>query len=188
MILNNIPVLKINIPSKKVEVSGYNWKVELSSFYADNNTQIRVQFHTPNYWSEYWIEIHKNNKQIWGEYNSRADELISLTKWDTISVIAWNTSSSWRSITAQDVKIYDNNPLLLKTGFPLPPRLISNIGENAVWTSFWLHIDNSWLGEQIETTPSMTAKTWTIQLGNAVAFFKIKWKDWKTYKLPVFGD
>ena len=189
LIVNNTPVLKTDIPSKKVEVSRYNWEVVLASFYAENNTQIRVQFHTPNYSSEYGIKIKKNNQQIWSEYNSRADEVITLTRWDTITVVAWNTSSSNRTITAQDVKIYDNNPWLNKRGFILNPRWINDIGKNTECTSFWLHTDNSWLGDQVDVSTVLnSATTWSIPLGNAIGFFKIQSKDWKTYKIPVYGD
>ena len=114
LIVNNTPVLKTDIPSKKVEVGRYNGEVVLASFFAENNTQIRVQFHTPNYSSEYGIKIKKNNKHYWDSYYSRADETISLVKGDVITAVAWNTSGSDISITAKDVKIYDNNPGLNK--------------------------------------------------------------------------
>ena len=187
LIVNNTPVLKTDIPSKKVEVSRYNWEVVLASFYADNNTQIRVQFHTPDYRSEYWIKIKKNNKHYWDSYYSRADETISLVKGDVITAVAWNTSGSDISITAKDVKIYDNNPGLNKIWFVLYPRLISTVWESAWCTVLWLHPDNSRIWE-IDTTLITSATTWNIVLGNAIWFFKIKWKNWKTYKLPVFGE
>ena len=189
LIVNNTPVLKTDIPSKKVEVSRYNWEVVLASFYADNNTQIRVQFHTPDYRSEYWIKIKKNNKHYWDSYYSRADETISLVKGDVITAVAWNTSGSDISITAKDVKIYDNNPGLNKRGFILNPRWINDIGKNTECTSFWLHTDNSWLGDQVDVSTVLnSATTWSIPLGNAIGFFKIQSKDWKTYKIPVYGD
>ena len=187
MILNNIPVLKIDIPLKKVEVGRYNGEIVLASFFANNNTKINVQFNTPNYGSEYWIKIKKNNKHYWDSYYSRADETISLVKGDVITAVAWNTSGSDISITAKDVKIYDNNPGLNKIWFVLYPRLISTVWESAWCTVLWLHPDNSRIWE-IDTTLITSATTWNIVLGNAIWFFKIKWKNWKTYKLPVFGE
>lgn len=189
--INNSPVLLVDIPEKQTVVPKGKGN-PIVEYTCSHDTELLIQYTQIGNWSGYsWerlIVVYVNWNISCNLNQATISCSCSVKKWDIVAIGGYNNASWDKTMTVRNLKIYDKNPLLLKTGFPLPPRLISNIGENAVWTSFWLHIDNSWLGEQIETTPSMTAKTWTIQLGNAVAFFKIKWKDWKTYKLPVFGD
>ena len=131
-----------------------------------------------------WREIERvyfynGGTQIWSMwYGASGSVELSAKKWDTIRI-----QIRVRVASGVNITVYRR----LKKPCPkiLHPKEIKNVGEVVECTIYWLH-NNVFVWDQIDTTPSSSATTGRLTLGNAVAFFSIIGKDGKTYKFPVY--
>ena len=131
-----------------------------------------------------WREIERvyfynGGTQIWSMwYGASGSVELSAKKWDTIRI-----QIRVRVASGVNITVYRR----LKKPCPkiLYPKEIKNVGEVVECTIYWLH-NNIFVWDQIDTTPSSSATTGRLTLGNAVAFFSIIGKDGKTYKFPVY--
>ena len=131
-----------------------------------------------------WREIERvyfynGGTQIWSMwYWASGSVELSAKKGDTIRIQIRVRVSSGVNIT-----VYRRQ----KKPCPkiLHPKAIKNVGEVVECTIYWLH-NNVFVWDQIDTTPSSSATTGRLTLGNAVAFFSIIGNDGKTYKFPVY--
>ena len=131
-----------------------------------------------------WREIERvyfynGGTQIWSMwYWASGSVELSAKKWDTIRIQIRVRVSSGVNITVYR-RLIKPCPKILH------PKEIKNVGEVVECTIYWLH-NNVFVWDQIDTTPSSSATTGRLTLGNAVAFFSIIGKDGKTYKFPVY--
>lgn len=131
-----------------------------------------------------WREIERvyfynGGTQIWSMwYWASGSVELSAKKWDTIRI-----QIRVRVASGVNITVYRR----LKKPCPkiLYPKELKNVGEVVECTIYWLH-NNVFVWDQIDTTPSLSATTGRLTLGNAVAFFSIIGNDGKTYKFPVY--
>lgn len=131
-----------------------------------------------------WREIERvyfynGGTQIWSMwYWASGSVELSAKKWDTIRI-----QIRVRVASGVNITVYRRQ----KKPCPkiLHPKEIKNVGEVVECTIYWLH-NNVFVWDQIDTTPSLSATTGRLTLGNAVAFFSIIGNDGKTYKFPVY--
>ena len=126
-----------------------------------------------------WVYFYNGGTQIWSMwYGASGSVELSAKKWDTIRI-----QIRVRVASGVNITVYRR----LKKPCPkiLHPKEIKNVGEVVECTIYWLH-NNVFVWDQIDTTPSSSATTGRLTLGNAVAFFSIIGKDGKTYKFPVY--
>ena len=131
-----------------------------------------------------WREIERvyfynGGTQIWSMwYGASGSVELSAKKWDTIRI-------QIRVRVASGVNITVYRRLIKPCPKILHPKELKNVGEVVECTIYWLH-NNVFVWDQIDTTPSSSATTGRLTLGNAVAFFSIIGKDGKTYKIPAY--
>ena len=131
-----------------------------------------------------WREIERvyfynGGTQIWSMwYWASGSVELSAKKWDTIRI-------QIRVRVASGVNITVYRRLIKPCPKILHPKEVKNVGEVVECTIYWLH-NNVFVWDQIDTTPSSSATTGRLTLGNAVAFFSIIGNDGKTYKFPVY--
>ena len=131
-----------------------------------------------------WREIERvyfynGGTQIWSMwYWASGSVELSAKKWDTIRI-------QIRVRVASGVNITVYRRLIKPCPKILHPKELKNVGEVVECTIYWLH-NNIFVWDQIDTTPSSSATTGRLTLGNAVAFFSIIGKDGKTYKIPAY--
>ena len=131
-----------------------------------------------------WREIERvyfynGGTQIWSMwYWASGSVELSAKKGDTIRI-----QIRVRVASGVNITVYRR----LKKPCPkiLYPKELKNVGEVVECTIYWLH-NNVFVWDQIDTTPSSSATTGRLTLGNAVAFFSIIGNDGKTYKFPVY--
>lgn len=131
-----------------------------------------------------WREIERvyfynGGTQIWSMwYWASGSVELSAKKWDTIRI-----QIRVRVASGVNITVYRR----LKKPCPkiLYPKELKNVWEVVECTIYWLH-DNVFVWDQIDTTPTSSATTGRLTLGNAVAFFSIIGNDGKTYKFPVY--
>ena len=131
-----------------------------------------------------WREIERvyfynGGTQIWSMwYWASGSVELSAKKWDTIRI-----QIRVRVASGVNITVYRR----LKKPCPkiLYPKELKNVGEVVECTIYWLH-NNVFVWDQIDTTPTLSATTGRLTLGNAVAFFSIIGNDGKTYKFPVY--
>lgn len=126
-----------------------------------------------------WVYFYNGGTQIWSMwYGASGSVELSAKKWDTIRI-------QIRVRVASGVNITVYRRLKKPCSKILHPKEIKNVGEVVECTIYWLH-NNVFVWDQIDTTPTSSATTGRLTLGNAVAFFSIIGKDGKTYKIPAY--
>lgn len=126
-----------------------------------------------------WVYFYNGGTQIWSMwYGASGSVELSAKKWDTIRI-------QIRVRVASGVNITVYRRLIKPCPKILHPKELKNVGEVVECTIYWLH-NNIFVWDQIDTTPTSSATTGRLTLGNAVAFFSIIGKDGKTYKFPVY--
>ena len=153
-----------------------------SSSYEENFTLTednqKIAIHST--WREIeWVYFYNGGTQIWSMwYWASGSVELSAKKWDTIRI-----QIRVRVASGVNITVYRR----LKKPCPkiLHPKEIKNVGEVVECTIYWLH-NNIFVWDQVDTTPTLSATTGRLTLGNAVAFFSIIGKDGKTYKFPVY--
>ena len=126
-----------------------------------------------------WVYFYNGGTQIWSMwYGASGSVELSAKKWDTIRI-------QIRVRVASGVNITVYRRLKKPYSKILHPKEIKNVGEVVECTIYWLH-NNVFVWDQIDTTPTSSATTGRLTLGNAVAFFSIIGKDGKTYKIPAY--
>ena len=143
---------------------------------TEDNQKIAIH---PTWREIEWVYFYNGGTQIWSMwYGASGSVELSAKKGDTIRIQIRVRVSSGVNIT-----VYRRQ----KKPCPkiLHPKAIKNVGEVVECTIYWLH-NNVFVWDQIDTTPTLSATTGRLTLGNAVAFFSIIGNDGKTYKFPVY--
>lgn len=161
-----------------LEVINLNGSSSYEHYFTLTEDNQKIAIHST--WREIeWVYFYNGGTQIWSMwYGASGSVELSAKKWDTIRI-----QIRVRVASGVNITVYRR----LKKPCPkiLHPKELKNVGEVVECTIYWLH-NNVFVWDQIDTTPSSSATTGRLTLGNAVAFFSIIGKDGKTYKIPAY--
>ena len=161
-----------------LEVINLNGSSSYEHYFTLTEDNQKIAIHST--WREIErVYFYNGGTQIWSMwYWASGSVELSAKKWDTIRI-------QIRVRVASGVNITVYRRLIKPCPKILHPKELKNVGEVVECTIYWLH-NNIFVWDQIDTTPSSSATTGRLTLGNAVAFFSIIGKDGKTYKIPAY--
>ena len=161
-----------------LEVINLNGSSSYEHYFTLTEDNQKIAIHST--WREIErVYFYNGGTQIWSMwYWASGSVELSAKKWDTIRI-------QIRVRVASGVNITVYRRLIKPCPKILHPKEIKNVGEVVECTIYWLH-NNVFVWDQIDTTPTSSATTGRLTLGNAVAFFSIIGKDGKTYKIPAY--
>ena len=161
-----------------LEVINLNGSSSYEHYFTLTEDNQKIAIHST--WREIErVYFYNGGTQIWSMwYWASGSVELSAKKWDTIRI-------QIRVRVASGVNITVYRRLIKPCPKILHPKELKNVGEVVECTIYWLQ-NNIFVWDQIDTTPSSSATTGRLTLGNAVAFFSIIGKDGKTYKIPAY--
>lgn len=161
-----------------LEVINLNGSSSYEHYFTLTEDNQKIAIHST--WREIErVYFYNGGTQIWSMwYWASGSVELSAKKWDTIRIQIRVRVSSGVNITVYR-KLKKPCPKILH------PKEIKNVGEVVECTIYWLH-NNIFVWDQIDTTPTSSATTGRLTLGNAVAFFSVIGNDGKTYKIPAY--
>ena len=186
-VVNNSPTLVLFVPEKQV-VANRGHGNPVIKYVCPHDTELLIEYTQSWNWQSYsgdWQIVSLKNWEIFFNRNqSNISGSLLVKKGDIFAIASYNGTSSEKVITVRNLKIYDKNPLLKKTGFQLYPRALREIGETIPNTIIGRHINNGRIIRDWET--ATTAQTGSVVLGNAVGYKTDYLSDWTEVLVPYY--
>ena len=186
-VVNNSPTLVLFVPEKQV-VANRGHGNPVIKYVCPHDTELLIEYTQSWNWQSYsgdWQIVSLKNWEIFFNQNqSNISGSLLVKKGDIFAIASYNGTSSEKVMTVRNLKIYDKNPLLKKTGFQLYPRALREIGETIPNTIIGRHINNGRIIRDWET--ATTAQTGSVVLGNAVGYKTDYLSDWTEVLVPYY--
>ena len=186
-VVNNSPTLVLFVPEKQV-VANRGHGNPVIKYVCPHDTELLIEYTQSWNWQSYsgdWQIVSLKNWEIFFNRNqSNISGSLLVKKGDIFAIASYNGTSSEKVMTVRNLKIYDKNPLLKKTGFQLYPRALREIGETIPNTIIGRHINNGRIIRDWET--ATTAQTGSVVLGNAVGYKTDYLSDWTEVLVPYY--
>ena len=186
-VVNNSPTLVLFVPEKQV-VANKGHGNPVIKYVCPHDTELLIEYTQIWNWQSYsgdWQIVSLKNWEIFFNQNqSNISGSLLVKKGDIFAIASYNGTSSEKVMTVRNLKIYDKNPLLKKTGFQLYPRALREIGETIPNTIIGRHINNGRIIRDWKT--ATTAQTGSVVLGNAVGYKTDYLSDWTEVLVPYY--